>query len=78
MNDDQIKDRLMSSSPEFHRLVEEHSNFEQRLHDLHTHQHMTERDLVEEATLKKKKLQVKDRMNTMIHRFRTELTHLAI
>jgi uncharacterized protein YdcH (DUF465 family) len=78
MNDDQIKDRLMSSSPEFHRLAEEHSNFERRLHDLHTHPHMTEQDLLEETTLKKKKLQVKDRMNSMIHRFRAELTHHAI
>jgi uncharacterized protein YdcH (DUF465 family) len=39
---------------------------------------MTEQDLLEETTLKKKKLQVKDRMNSMIHRFRAELTHHAI
>jgi uncharacterized protein YdcH (DUF465 family) len=78
MNDDQIKERLMSSSPEFHRLAEEHRNFERRLHDLQNHPHMSEQELVEEANLKKKKLQIKDQMNTMIHRFRADLTHQAI
>ena len=78
MNDDQIKAHLMSSSPEFHRLAEEHTNFERLLHDLQTHAHMTEQDLLEESNLKKKKLHIKDRMNSMIHRFRTDLTHQAI
>ena len=78
MSDDQIKERLMSSSPEFHRLAEEHTNFERRLHDLQHYPHPTEQDLLEEANLKKKKLHIKDQMNAMIHRFRTELTHQAI
>ncbi|HEX4998217.1 MAG TPA: DUF465 domain-containing protein [Terriglobia bacterium] len=78
MNDEQIREHLMSSNPEFYRLVEEHQNFEQRLHDLQTHHHMTEQDLLEEAVLKKKKLQTKDKINLMMNQLRTELSHQAI
>lgn len=74
MKEEEIKEHLMSSNPEFRRLVEEHRQYEGLLAELHDHHHMTEQDLLEEIELKKKKLHVKDRMNSLISRFRSELS----
>jgi uncharacterized protein YdcH (DUF465 family) len=75
MKEDEIKEHLMSSSPDFRRLAEEHRQYEGKLQDLHSRHHMTEQDRIEEVTLKKKKLQVKDQMNSMIQKIRSELSH---
>ena len=75
MKEDEIKEHLMSSDPEFRRLVEEHKQYEGRLQELHSHHHMTDHDHVEEVQLKKKKLHLKDQMNSMISKFRNELSH---
>lgn len=75
LKEEEIKDQLMSSNPEFRRLVEEHRQHEGRLQALHKLHHMTEQDHLEEVHLKKKKLHLKDQMNSMILKFRTELSH---
>ena len=75
MKEEEIKEHLMSSSPEFRRLVEEHKLYEGQLNELQSRHHMTERDHLEEIRLKKKKLQLKDQMNSMIQKFRRELSH---
>ncbi|MBI4471534.1 MAG: DUF465 domain-containing protein [Acidobacteria bacterium] len=75
MKEEEIKEHLMSANPEFRRLVEEHRQFEGKLEELHSRHHMTEQDHLEEIKLKKKKLQLKDQMNSMIQKFRNELSH---
>ncbi|PYR93622.1 MAG: hypothetical protein DMG19_01450 [Acidobacteria bacterium] len=75
MKEEEIKEHLMSSSPEFRRLVEEHQLYEGQLNELQSRHHMTERDHLEEIRLKKKKLHLKDQMNSMIQKFRRELSH---
>jgi uncharacterized protein YdcH (DUF465 family) len=75
MKEEEIKEQLMSSSPEFRRLAEEHYQHEGRLQELTLRHHMTEHDHLEEITLKKKKLQLKDQMNSMIQKARNELSH---
>ena len=75
MKEEEIKEHLMSANPEFRRLVEEHKRYEGKLHELHNRVHRTEQDHVEEVLLKKKKLHLKDQMNSMIQKFRTELSH---
>jgi len=75
MQEEEIKQQLMSSSPEFHRLVEEHHQLEGKLQELQAHQFLSEKDLIEEATLKKKKLHLKDTMNTLIRTFRNDMSH---
>ena len=74
MKEEEIKEHLISSNAEFRRLVEEHKQYEGRLQELHSH-HMTQHDHLEEVQLKKKKLQLKDQMNSMISKFRNELSH---
>jgi len=78
MKEEEIKEHLMSANPEFRRLVEEHKQYEGQLNDLHNRHHMTEQDRIEEVRLKKKKLHLKDQMNSMIQKFRNELSHQHI
>jgi uncharacterized protein YdcH (DUF465 family) len=73
--EEEIKERLISSNPEFRRLVEEHRKYEGKLHELHSRHHLTEQDHIEEVQLKKKKLHLKDQMNSMIQKFRSEVSH---
>ena len=75
MKEEEIKEHLISSNPEFRRLVEEHRQYEGKLAELHNRHHLTEQDHVEEVLLKKKKLHLKDQMNSIIHKYRSELTH---
>jgi uncharacterized protein YdcH (DUF465 family) len=75
MQEEEIKQQLMSSSPEFRRLVDEHHQFEGKLKELQHHHYLSEQDLIDEATLKKKKLHLKDEMNTLIRNFRNEMSH---
>jgi hypothetical protein len=74
MKEEEIKEHLMSSSTEYRRLAEEHHHYEEQLQQLHS-RHMTEHDHVEEVRLKKKKLLLKDQMNSMVQRVRSELSH---
>ena len=75
MKEEDIKEHLMSENPEFRRLVEEHQQYASKLEELNNRHHMTEQDHIEEVRLKKKKLHLKDQMNSMIQHFREELNH---
>ena len=66
---------MISANPEFRRLVEEHKQYEGKLAEIQNRHHMTDQDRLEEITLKKKKLHLKDQMNSMIQKFRVELSH---
>jgi uncharacterized protein YdcH (DUF465 family) len=75
MKEEEIKEHLMSENLEFRRLCEEHKYYEGQLNKLLDRHHLTEHDRLEEIQLKKKKLQLKDHMNSMIAKFRNELSH---
>jgi uncharacterized protein YdcH (DUF465 family) len=75
MKEEEIKEHLMSANPEFRSLVEEHKQYADKLEQLHGKHHMSEADHLEEITLKKKKLHLKDQMNSMIQKFRNEPSH---
>lgn len=75
MKEEEIKEHLMSANPEFRRLVEEHKQYEGQLEQLMNRHRLNEQDHLEEVRLKKKKLHLKDQMNSMIQKFRSELSH---
>ena len=75
MNEEEIKEQLMSSSADFRRLAEEHHHYEKELKELLSHPHFSEQDHLEEIKIKKKKLHLKDQMNSMVLRFKGELSH---
>ena len=75
MKEEEIKQHLISENAEFRRLCEEHKLYEGKLNELKHRHHMTEQDHLEEVQLKKKKLHLKDQMNSIISKFRNELSH---
>ena len=64
---DPVRDELLKSNPTFRDLVHQHENYEQRLTEL---QHLTypnDDEQIEESTLKKKKLLVKDEIYAIMN-----------
>ena len=63
------KELLLQTNEEFHHLAAQHHDLEDRLHELVTKPHPSEPELLEEATLKKRKLQLKDRIEAIARDF---------
>ena len=63
---DSVKEELMSSNPEFRELAREHGRYEQRLSELSTLSYPSDEEQLEEVTLKKKKLAIKDQMYSLM------------
>lgn len=64
-----LKAVLLQSNEEFHHLVDQHHELEDRLNQLLSKPHPSEPDLLEEAELKKRKLALKDRMEAIARRY---------
>jgi hypothetical protein len=62
----------MQTDSEFHRLADRHHQLEDRLHELTVKSYLSEPEQLEEVTLKKQKLQVKDRMEDIVRRHRDD------
>ena len=67
-NTDSLKEQLMVSDPEFRELVREHGRYEARLSELSALTYPNDEEQLEEITLKKKKLAVKDQMYAIMLR----------
>jgi hypothetical protein len=70
-----LKDELLRTDEEFHQLVARHHELEDRLHQLTAKPYLSEPEQVEEVNLKKRKLQLKDRMEDILRRHRETRTH---
>ena len=64
---DPVRDELLKSNPTFRELVHQHENFEKRLVELAHLTYPNDDEQLEEVTLKKKKLQIKDEIYSMMH-----------
>ena len=60
-----LKELLLQTNEEFHNLAAQHHALEDRLHEILAKPHPSEPELVEETTLKKRKLLLKDRMEAI-------------
>ena len=69
------KAELLQADEEFHTLSVQHHQLEDRLHELTAKHYLSEPEQVEEVTLKKKKLQLKDRMEDIMRRHRQDHAH---
>lgn len=65
-----LKEALLARDPEFNELVSQHHQLEDRLHELAAKHYLSEPEQVEEVTLKKRKLQLKDRMESILRQHR--------
>jgi uncharacterized protein YdcH (DUF465 family) len=68
-----LKDVLDKTNQEFHELVVRHHELEHRLDELTAKHYLSEPEQLEESTLKKRKLQLKDKMEDMMRRHRDAL-----
>jgi uncharacterized protein YdcH (DUF465 family) len=63
---DSLKEELMASNPEFREMAREHGRYEQRLSELSALTYPSDEEQLEEVTLKKKKLALKDQMYSLM------------
>ena len=69
---EELKAHLMATDQQFRSLAEEHARFHKQLEQLEAKEHLTLEDEIEENRLKKHKLQLKDQMNAILARQRTQ------
>jgi uncharacterized protein YdcH (DUF465 family) len=67
---EEIKQQLLASDNEFRQLATQHHVLDERIHDLAIRQYLSEPEQLEEVTLKKKKLQLKDQMENILRQHR--------
>ena len=73
---DSLKEELIASNPEFRELAREHGRYEQRLSELSALTYPSDEEQLEEVTLKKKKLALKDQMySLMLQAEKASTTH---
>ena len=65
-----LKEQLLRTDEEFNHLAAEHHELDDRLHQLTAKHYLSEPEQVEEVTLKKRKLVLKDRMEDIMRRTR--------
>lgn len=63
---DPVRDELLRSNQTFRDLVHQHQDFETRLNELAHLSYPSEDEQLEEVTLKKKKLAIKDEIYAMM------------
>lgn len=73
----QVRDLLLAQNDEFRRLVQEHSQYSQRLDALSSKRFLSEDEKVEEVRLKKLKLRLKDHMETLEQEYRRQSNNVA-
>jgi uncharacterized protein YdcH (DUF465 family) len=64
----ELREQLITSDAEIQRLAEEHSRYEVQLEQLTKSPYLSSEDIIQQATLKKLKLRVKDEMERLIAR----------
>ena len=74
---DSLKEELMMTNPEFRELAREHGRYEERLSELSTLSYPSDEEQLEEVTLKKRKLAMKDQMYSLMlqHEKRSSTAH---
>jgi uncharacterized protein YdcH (DUF465 family) len=65
-----LRNLLTHTDGEYHQLAVRHRELEDRLHELTGKQYLSEPEQVEQVTLKKRKLQLKDQMEDILRRTR--------
>jgi uncharacterized protein YdcH (DUF465 family) len=69
---EEVKAYLMQSSEEFRAMAGKHAEYSALLDALEAKPRPTEQDEIEEHRLKKLKLHLKDQMQEMVKRYRTQ------
>ena len=73
MEDQKIKEILIEKNDEFKEIYLKHKEFEEQLYEHNNKSVRTEKDLIEEQNIKKRKLKLKDKMQKHIVEFRKQV-----
>jgi uncharacterized protein len=65
----EVKNFLLQSDQQFRQLAEQHHDLDDRLHQLIEKQYLSATEQFEQVTLKKKKLALKDQMETIVREY---------
>ena len=65
----EVKNFLLQSDQQFRQLAEQHHRLDDRLHQLIEKHYLSATEQFEEVTLKKKKLALKDQMETIVREY---------
>ena len=65
---EEVKRQLLQSDEEYRQLATRHHDLDERIHNLTARSYLTEPEQIEEARLKKVKLQLKDQMESIVRR----------
>ncbi len=65
-----LSDELLMQNEEYRRLSQQHHEYESRLNALVDKPVLSDDEQMEEITLKKRKLQLKDKMESILRRYR--------
>ena len=74
---DAMKQQLLESNDEFRQLATQHHDLDERIHSLATRSFLSEPEQLEEVTLKKRKLQLKDQMESMLRHVQSDMSHAS-
>lgn len=64
----QLREHLLQTDSGFRELAEQHQKLDTRLHELSSLHYLSQPERIEAANLKKRKLQLKDRMQDILRR----------
>jgi uncharacterized protein YdcH (DUF465 family) len=67
-----LKQQLLANHAEFAALANEHQQYEKRLSELAEIHYPSDEEQIEEATLKKKKLYLKDQMEEIMRHYKEQ------
>jgi uncharacterized protein YdcH (DUF465 family) len=68
-----LKYRILETNPEYRELASKHHSLDDRLHELEARHYLTDDEQFEEVSLKKRKLLIKDRMESIMREHRSDL-----
>jgi uncharacterized protein YdcH (DUF465 family) len=65
---EELKRQLLQTDDQFRQLATQHHDLDERLHNLADRHYLSEPEQLEEVTLKKRKLALKDQMENILRR----------
>ena len=69
-----LKHLLIETNQEFRELASKHHSLDDRLHELEARHYLTDDEQFEEVSLKKRKLHIKDRMESIMREHRSSIS----
>ena len=70
-----LKTLLLETNEEYRQLVSRHHELDTRLHELSGKHYLSTTEQLEEVTIKKRKLQVKDQMESILRAHKSGVRH---